>query len=579
MILKNIKYIKQITDKKKFFYLKFYFFGFLVIAILDTISIGLVPGFISIILDKNVLLEKLSFNEYTYNFLFDILNKENIIILSSIFLIFFFFLKFLLSSIFYYLEAKISNDLKIFFSSSLFKVYLNKNYLYHAINNPVILGRNISSEVNSTVFFIRTLVYYIKEIIQIILIVLLLFFANVKITFILLILFVFFAFIYLKTFSNKLKKKVAVSFHERGEKSKIIIQILNAIIEVKLHNKANFFARKFKNSIIKEFQSVKFLDFINKLPKLSMELLVVSMLCISIIIAIYLNFSIESLLPIFVLYFFAALRLYPSINGLLIHRLGIINNQISFNKVYDEFKNASASSENLNEKNNENFSFDQKILVKNLDFNYPNREKLLQDINLEIKKNETVGIIGETGSGKSTFIKILMGLIKPSNGDILIDDKNLNEIKTSFQRKIGYIPQNFYIFDDTIVKNVAFGIEDEKIDFSKIKKAIKDAQLENFINQLPDKIKTVVGPNAKKISGGQAQRLAIARALYNEPEIIVFDEATSSLDQETELEIMENINKIKKNKTIIIITHKLNLLKFCDKVFKIENQKISKVEN
>ena len=172
-----------------------------------------------------------------------------------------------------------------------------------------------------------------------------------------------------------------------------------------------------------------------------------------------------------------------------------------------------------------------------------------------------------------------MGLIKPSNGDIQIDGKNLNEIKNSFQRKIGYIPQNFYIFDDTIVKNVAFGIEDEKIDFSKIKKAIKDAQLENFINQLPDKIQTVVGPNAKKISGGQAQRLAIARALYNDPEIIVFDEATSSLDQETELEIMENINKIKKNKTIIIITHKLNLLKFCDKVFKIENQKISKVEN
>ena len=146
----------------------------------------------------------------------------------------------------------------------------------------------------------------------------------------------------------------------------LIIQILNAIIEVKLHNKANFFARKFKNSIIKEFQSVKFLDFINKLPKLSMELLVVSMLCISIIIALYLNFSIESLLPIFVLYFFAALRLYPSINGLLIHRLGIINNQISFNKVYDEFKNASASSENPNERNNENFSFDHKILVKNL---------------------------------------------------------------------------------------------------------------------------------------------------------------------------------------------------------------------
>ena len=285
MILKNIKYIKQITDKKKFFYLKFYFFGFLIIAILDTISIGLVPGFISIILDKNVLLEKLSFNEYTYNFLFDILNKENIIILSSIFLIFFFFLKFLLSSIFYYLEAKISNDLKIFFSSSLFKVYLNKNYLYHAINNPVILNRNITSEVNSTVFFIRTLVYYIKEIIQIILIVLLLFFANVKITFILLILFAFFAFIYLKTFSNKLKKKVAVSFHERGEKSKIINQILNAIIEVKLYSKSEYFIKKFTNSIKREFQSKVYMDIISKLPKISIELLIVIIVCLSIMLA------------------------------------------------------------------------------------------------------------------------------------------------------------------------------------------------------------------------------------------------------------------------------------------------------
>ena len=170
-----------------------------------------------------------------------------------------------------------------------------------------------------------------------------------------------------------------------------------------------------------------------------------------------------------------------------------------------------------------------------------------------------------------------MGLIEPDSGVINIDNTNLSSIKKSWQKKIGYVPQNFSILDDTIHENIIFGGNNEDNHGEKIKKVIKDAYLEDFINTLPEKTRTIVGPDGKQISGGQAQRLAIARALHQDPKLIIFDEATNSLDEKTEEEIIKNIYELSKNKTIIIITHKKSLLRNCDKVFKIEDGKLTRI--
>ena len=379
-----------------------------------------------------------------------------------------------------------------------------------------------------------------------------------------------FAYIYLKIFSSNLTKKSKISFFERGEKSKIINQILVSIIEVKLYDKSKYFLNKFKDSITKEFQANLLLDIINKLPKIFIEFFIVFLVCGSIFYALILNLELIALIPIVALYFFAALRIYPSLNAIILNRITLIRGQISLDQIYNETIKKNNEIDSY-ENDEQQVSFKNTLELKDISFKYKNRNAELKNINLKINRNEIIGIVGKTGSGKSTLIKIIMGLIKPDSGIISIDNKNLELIKKSWQKKIGYVPQNFAMLDDTIYTNILFG---ENHDDEKFKNVIKEASLENLINTLPEKINTFVGPNAKQISGGQAQRLAIARALYQNPNLLIFDEATNSLDEKTENEIMNNIYNLKKNKTIIIISHKESLLENCDKIFKIEEGKL-----
>ena len=246
-------------------------------------------------------------------------------------------------------------------------------------------------------------------------------------------------------------------------------------------------------------------------------------------------------------------------------------------KISNEFQNSEKDVE-PKDVSQENFDFNSVIQLKNLSFVYNNRDPIFENINLEINKSDTIGIVGETGSGKSTLMKIIMGLIDPSGGSISIDGKNINKIRKSWQKQIGYVPQNFYLFDDTIYENIIFGEDSEKVNVQKVNKVIEDSFLEKFINNLPKKVDTLIGPNAKQISGGQAQRLAIARALYQETNFLIFDEATSSVDVKTENEIIQNIYSLKNKKTLVIITHKESLLNGCNKIFRIKNRQLIKVK-
>jgi len=220
-------------------------------------------------------------------------------------------------------------------------------------------------------------------------------------------------------------------------------------------------------------------------------------------------------------------------------------------------------------------AFKSKIKIKNLKYKYSEKlNYILNNINLNISKGEFIGIIGSSGSGKSTLVDLLMGLLTPSSGEICIDNININDDKSSWQRKIGYVPQNIFLIDDSIKNNIAFGIEGDKIDELKLNKAIEESQLKAFINSLEIGFETKVGERGAQISGGQLQRIGIARALYNDPEILILDESTASLDTLTENGIMDSINKLKGEKTIIMISHRFSSLKDCDKIYEIRDGKI-----
>jgi ATP-binding cassette subfamily C protein len=187
------------------------------------------------------------------------------------------------------------------------------------------------------------------------------------------------------------------------------------------------------------------------------------------------------------------------------------------------------------------------------------------DFTLEIKKGESIGIVGETGSGKSTFIDLLLGLLRPTQGIILVDKQYPVNAK-QWHEKIGYVPQSIYLTDDTIEANIAFGLEADMIDAGRLLQVIKEAQLEDFVQKLPDGVQTVVGERGVRLSGGERQRIAIARALYRNPEVLIFDEATSALDTETEARLMETINAVSKDRTVIMVAHRLSTLEKCDRV-------------
>ena len=579
MIKENISHIKVILNKSEIIKLYLYFLFSLLIGILEIIGLGIIPALFSVLIDENLLINKFDFNLTIQNLIINLLNSENFLMILCVGTILFYLFKSLIIFIFHYFEANLINFLKINISSRLFKIYLQKDYLFHSINDPIILGRNISSEVNISVFHIKSFLLIIKEIIQLILIFLLLLFASWEATIVIFLIFLILGLLYLKVFKDKIKKRSEIAFFERGLKSKIINQILNAIIEVKLYNRENFILNKFTNSIKREFRSVMFLEIINKIPRISIEILIVTAVCVTLLTTIRLGYNIETLISFIALYFLAALRAYPSVNNILIQNISLVNSKVSINKLTSEFDNSSI----LNESKNHNkiysgdFIFKKSINFKDVYFNYPERADVLKDINLKILKNSIIGIKGETGSGKSTFIKLLMNLLNPSKGNIEVDDVNIHTLGKNWQCKIGYIPQNYYILDDTILENIIFSEDESKFSIEKVNNILKFCKLFDVVNSLPKKLNTVVGPSGKQLSGGQAQRLAIARALYQNKDVLIFDEATNSLDEKTETEILKNIHDLKINKTIIIISHNNKVLEKCDKSYNIENGRLKQI--
>jgi ABC-type multidrug transport system fused ATPase/permease subunit len=574
MIKENISHIKVILNKSEIIKLYLYFLFSLFIGILEIVGIGILPVFFSILIDKNILIDKLDFNQNFQNIAKEFLSSSNFILYICIGIIIFYLVKSLFLLFFYFFDAKLIKDLKVSISSKLFEIYLNKNYIFHSINNPIILGRNISSEVNISVSQIKSFLTIIKEVIQLILIFFLLLFVNLKVTLSIFLIFLVLSIIYLKLSGKKLKQKSEIAFQERGFKSKIINQILNAIIEVKLYKKEKFIIEKFIYSIKKEFQSIMFLDIIGKIPRIFIEIFIVSVVCFAILFFIRLGYDIEAIIAFIAVYFFAALRVYPSINSILIQNMALINGKVSIEKLSNEFKKSYLNSDEKN-LDKVKFKFDKFIEFRDVSFNYPNRENILKKIDLKIFKNTITGIIGETGSGKSTFIKLVMNLLEANSGKIEIDGIPISSVKNKWQEKIGYIPQNFYILDDTILENIVFSQNKKDVDFKKISEVLKFSKLEEVVKSLPDGLNAIVGPNGKLLSGGQAQRLAIARALYQNKDLLIFDEATNALDEKTEREIIENIVNLKNFKTIIIISHNRKVLDICDKVIEFKGNKVN----
>jgi ATP-binding cassette subfamily C protein len=314
----------------------------------------------------------------------------------------------------------------------------------------------------------------------------------------------------------------------------------------------------------------------NNLPRIGIEIFFVGIFVLTIS---YLCIGHESPMKMVGLlsgYLYAGFRLMPGLNR-IINQLNTFKSMIpSIERAHSEYTTVAADQHYIDVPE---FKFNQSIKFTNVDFKYLNTEQnALAKINLKINKGERIGIVGETGSGKSTLVDLILGLLKPNNGAILIDDKYPVNCP-QWHSKIGYVPQSVYLTDDTIEANIAFGEQGIDINEQQINRVIDIVQLRKLIDSLPNGTKTIVGERGIRLSGGERQRIAIARALYREPQVLIFDEATSALDNETEERLMETINAVSQDRTVIMIAHRVTTLKGCDRIVQMNNCTIEAIKN
>lgn len=377
------------------------------------------------------------------------------------------------------------------------------------------------------------------------------------------------------------QKSLTRSGKEITEHSRRMHKSLNeafgGIKDIKLFGREQIFIEKFSNAVrrICDCHCWQFITF--QVPRYALEVLVFGgVLFIAIFIAV-IQENYQNVIPIVGLYAFAAVRLMPTLQQVYLDIAKLRASLPAFEVVYQDYT-ACLGKYKEDEKNlDQTMPFLNEIEFHNISFRYPKvQEYVIEDLNLRIKSNTTVGLVGGSGAGKTTLVDILLGLLRPSGGMITVDGETVNDSNLrSWQKNIGYVPQNIHICDDTVTRNIAFGVPDNIIDLKLVQKAAELASIHDFItDKLPNGYETEIGERGVRLSGGQRQRIGIARALYYDPPLLVFDEATSALDGITEDIILEAIHNLAHRKTIILIAHRLSTVKKCDNVYLIDCGKI-----
>ena len=478
-------------------------------------------------------------------------------------------------SFLYYFQYKFVNSINANLSTKILKNYLFQNFEFHLKSDSSKLLRNIRDEVSqfSHGAILQSLNLITESLIFLSILVLLLYFETkfviFSFAFILFLGIVYFVFIrstYQK-WGNIRQKFASISL-------KNAIESIHGIKDIKIFKSESFFLKNYFNGMKMLAKANIIITTLNQIPRLILELFIIIIVCFFI----FYNFNDKimnaNLLPSLGLFIAASFKLIPSLSRIINSLNGLKFNLPATLIVKRELgliKNIKTNEIN----NNEILNFEEDIKIENLSFKYPNREDFVfKDIKLTIKKNTLVGIRGESGSGKSTFIDLIIGLQDPSNGQILIDGKKLISNKDNWLKKIGYVPQKVYITNDTLKNNIALGILEDQINYKKLKSVVDQCQLTQLIDKFPQGLDTNLGDRGIEISGEELQRIGIARALYKDSEILVLDEFTSALDDVNELKLIELIKKLSNSKTIILSSHKKKLFSFCDDIFLIKDKKI-----
>ena len=472
---------------------------------------------------------------------------------------------------------------KIFLKAYRTIIYQPYNFFINKkVSTPELIATiNRDCEIYSNSFMV-SMAMLISDTIFLFFIFLFFFLINFKIAIFIIMFSALILFIF-KAITNKKVKQLSIARQQiEGMGIKHLQDTFLGVREIKLSFKEKSFIQVFKNFFYKKIRISSLLVVLNQLPRIWIELMTI-LITILVIYNLgnsnHLNNKLE-FISIMAVYFVAFIRVTPSLNRIMIHLNSIKYSIPNMEKVL-EYLDLGTKQYDREFKNIHNrFEFSS-IFLKNIMYNYPgSKNKILKNANLNIKKGDIVGIVGKSGVGKSTLVDIICGFLLPVKGQIIVNKKKLSSRNKNWQKKIGYVSQNSYLFNDTIINNISLDFYERNytdLEIDKIKKVIDITQLNTLIEKLANKLETKIGESGNNLSGGQRQRIAIARALYREPQLIIFDEATVALDDKTEHKLINAIKKkYSKKKTMIIISHRKSSLKLCDKIYEIKDKKIIK---
>jgi ABC-type bacteriocin/lantibiotic exporter with double-glycine peptidase domain len=366
--------------------------------------------------------------------------------------------------------------------------------------------------------------------------------------------------------------------HHEGLRIQNLQQGLNGTKDVKLLGRERQFLDKFRFHDHATAKAVRNQSVLSQMPRLGLEFLAVLGLVVLVVTMLLQGRQLDSVLPTLGLFAVAAFRMMPSVNKLIgsLQQLKFATPVID-NVHKDLHLKTESIAEDQDSSDSDAIELTRTIALENVSFAYDSAQQpALSEVFLDIARGESVGLIGESGSGKSTLVDVILGVLVPAIGNVCVDGVNIHSNVRSWQRRIGYVPQTIFLTDESLRCNIAFGLHEYEIDDEAVARAVRAAQLEDFVETLPEGFETVVGERGVRLSGGQRQRIGIARALYHDPDVLVLDEATSALDTETELEVMKAVNALHGDKTIVIIAHRLTTVSRCDRIYRLHGGRIIK---
>jgi ABC-type multidrug transport system fused ATPase/permease subunit len=358
---------------------------------------------------------------------------------------------------------------------------------------------------------------------------------------------------------------------QKGSIIQTIQQGLGAVKDVQVLGREDWFVNEHRERQKLDAELLRRINTVQAVPRLWLEVMAMAGLAGLVAIMLATGKDVDAIIPTVGLFAATSFKVLPSINKVVNSKQTLKVSRSTIETIHHDLDLPVGLSSIIE---NSSFQFES-VVVDRLNFKYEQSEFLvLTDINLKINSGEAVGFVGQSGSGKSTLIDIMLGLLDPQSGSVSINGQSLEDVKQSWQKTIGYIPQTIFLMDDSLRRNIAIGISDNEIDEVAIVEALKSAQLEDFVASLPEGLDTVVGERGVRLSGGQRQRIGIARALYHRPSVLVLDEATSSLDTETEHGVMQAVQALQGDKTVIIVAHRLSTVEYCDRLYRLDAGRI-----